>query len=113
MLGRLASRPNLIMLRPIEKSQQIILSPTPCKNAVNRTNITVVLVGELRVVVHADGVPISEQYLADGLLNLRRSLFSRNLHTLRSRTFSLRHAGPVCQEKQQSATPRCLIQMVR
>jgi hypothetical protein len=80
LLRRLASCANLIVLRPIEKPNQVILRPAPHKYAINWSNITVVLVAELWVAVHADRVPISEQYLADRILNLSCSLFSRFLH---------------------------------
>jgi hypothetical protein len=80
LLRRLACCANLIALRPVEKVDQIILRSAPQEYSVNRGNVTVILVGEFRVVVHADRVPVSQEYLTDQILNLCSSLFSLFFH---------------------------------
>jgi hypothetical protein len=60
LLRRLACCANLIALSPVEKVDQIMLRSAPHEYSVNRGNITVILIGEFRVVVHADRVPVSQ-----------------------------------------------------
>jgi hypothetical protein len=60
LLRRLACCANLIALSPVEKVDQIMLRSAPHEYSVNRGNVTVILVGEFRVVVHADRVPVSQ-----------------------------------------------------
>jgi hypothetical protein len=50
LFGRLARHANLIALRPVEKLDQIVLRSDPHEYSVNRSNVTVILVGEFRIV---------------------------------------------------------------